>query len=630
MKRLFDVTMSGLALLFLAVPFFVIIVILRFTGEGKVWYFQERVGHLGHRFNVLKFVTMRVNSESTGTRDITLRNDPRVLPVGRILRASKINELPQFINVFKGDMSIVGWRPLTDRAFNCYSEEVQKQIVRCIPGLTGVGSVVFRDEEGIVSRSSKPPDQAYREDIAPYKGELELWYHEHQSFWLDIKVVVLTAWVIFSRRSRLYESWLKGLPPRLPATELQARETRELGTAGACHTAPQTHAKRPARADDIIATIRKVIGDGPVLLHGPCLEGNAGLYLQECVRTAWVSTSGAYVTQLEQMLAQFTCAKHVIATVNGTCALHVCMMLTGVERDDEVLCPSLTFVATANAISYCGAIPHFCDVEYGTMGLDATKLDKYLEQNALIRNGVCRNRMTGRRIAAMLVMHTMGHPANMASLIAVAEKWQLPVVEDAAAALGSLYRGKQVGLFGKMGALSFNSNKIITTGGGGAILTDDDSLAKRARHISSTGKLAHSWDFVHDMVAYNYRMPNINAAVGCAQMEQVSAFVRRKRALAARYQEALAATEGVSLFREPADCRSNYWLNTLWLDHADRSGRDELLLAMNNAGLQCRPIWRPMHQLPMYASCPRMEMAVTEDLANRVINIPSGSGLVAH
>jgi perosamine synthetase len=274
-----------------------------------------------------------------------------------------------------------------------------------------------------------------------------------------------------------------------------------------------------------------------------------------------------------------------------------------------------------------GAVPHFADVELRTLGLHASRLGDHLERVSERRDGGCFNRTTGRRIAAIVPMHTFGHPVDMEGLLAVARRWDLPIVEDAAESLGSYYREKHTGVFGRLGILSFNGNKIVTTGAGGAILTDDEALAQRARHITTTAKLPHAWEYVHDEAGFNYRMPNLNAALGCAQLEQLPGFLERKRRLAQRYAAALATIEGVRVFLEPAGCRSNYWLNTLILDAAGMTGREALLTALNAAQLQSRPIWRPMHQLPMYQQCPRMELSVTEDLSQRVINVPSSAGL---
>lgn len=380
----------------------------------------------------------------------------------------------------------------------------------------------------------------------------------------------------------------------------------------------------------VVAAVRSVVGDRGddlVLLHGPTLGGNAWDYVKECIDTGWVSSAGAYVTRFEKMLAEFTGARHAVAVVNGTAALHVALLLAGVTRDSEVLIPSLTFVATANAVAYCGAVAHFCDVEKRTLGIDSQRLGAHLQEVAQLRDGECWNRRTGRRIAAIVPMHTFGHPVDLEGLAAVAQRWGLPIVEDAAESLGSYYRGKHTGTFGRLGILSFNGNKIVTTGGGGAILTDDDELAGRARHITTTAKLPHAWEFVHDVTGFNYRMPNLNAALGCAQLEQLPEFLTNKRRLAERYAEAMAGIEGVSVFREPEGSKSNYWLNAILLDKPDLATRDRLLGALNAAKLQSRPIWTPMHRLAMYCECPRMELDVTEQLAQRVVNVPSSAGL---
>jgi perosamine synthetase len=378
----------------------------------------------------------------------------------------------------------------------------------------------------------------------------------------------------------------------------------------------------------IVDRVHVVVGDQPVLLHQPLFAGNESRYVQQCIDTGWVSSAGSFVTQLEQRLCQFTGARHAIAVVNGTAALHIALMLAGVERDSEVLMPSLTFVATANAAAYSGAVPHFCDVSLRTLGIDAGRLDDHLTLIAELRPDGCINHRSGRRIAAVVPMHTFGHPVNLKNLLEVAGKWRIPVVEDAAESLGSYYHNRHTGTFGLLGILSFNGNKTITTGAGGAILTDDDALAARARHLTTTAKVPHTWEYVHDVVGYNYRMPNLNAALGCAQLEKLPELLDRKRRLAHAYAQAISGVPGVSVFVEPPDCRSNYWLNALVLDRADLPLRDQLLAALNAADLQSRPIWRPMHQLAMYRDCPRMDLSTTEDLAARIVNIPSSPGLV--
>jgi perosamine synthetase len=380
----------------------------------------------------------------------------------------------------------------------------------------------------------------------------------------------------------------------------------------------------------VIDCVRIVVGkrSETVLLHQPLFEGNESRYVQQCIDTGWVSSAGSFVTQLEQSLCEFTGARHAIAVVNGTAALHTALILAGVQRDTEVLMPSLTFIATANAAAYCGAIPHFCDVSVRTLGIDAGRLESHLSSICELRPEGCINHRTGRRVSALVPMHAFGHPVDLDKMIEVAARWRIPIVEDAAESLGSYYHGRHTGTFGLLGILSFNGNKTVTTGAGGAILTNDDELARIARHMTTTAKLPHPWEYVHDTVGYNYRMPNLNAALGCAQLEMLPSLLDRKRRLAAAYAQSFSNLEGMEFFVEPAGCRSNYWLNALLLDRADFSLRDGLLEALNAAGLQSRPIWRPMHQLAMYKNCPAMHLSTTDDLAGRIVNIPSSPGLL--
>jgi perosamine synthetase len=358
-------------------------------------------------------------------------------------------------------------------------------------------------------------------------------------------------------------------------------------------------------------------------LHEPVFQGNEWKYLKECLDTGWVSSAGKYVERFEQQLAAYTGVDRAVATVNGTSALHVCLKLVGVEQGDEVLVPALSFVATANAVSYCGAIPHFVDSDEYTLGLDPPKLKDYLEEIAAIRNDQCYNRQTGRRIRAVVPMHTFGHPVDIDPLIEVCQQYRLELVEDAAESLGSYYKGRHTGCFGRLAALSFNGNKIVTTGGGGAILTNDQELGRIAKHITTTAKLPHKWAFVHDQTGYNYRLPNINAALGCAQIEQLPDFLTKKRALAERYQKVFANIEGVRYFTEPGFARSNYWLNAILLDREIADQRDAILDLTNANGLMTRPAWTLMHKLPMYQDCPRMDLSTAEDLEARLINLPS-------
>ena len=380
----------------------------------------------------------------------------------------------------------------------------------------------------------------------------------------------------------------------------------------------------------VLTGLRAALGNpkAGVALHEPQFAGNEWLYVKECLDTGWVSSAGKFVDRFERDLCDFTGAHYAVAVVNGTAALHICLKLAGVEAGDEVLMPSLNFVAMANAASYCQAIPHFVDVEERTLGACPLAMEKCLVEIAQIRDGVCVNRQTGRRIRALVPMHTFGHPADLAGLLQVAERFSLRLVEDAAESLGSRYRHRHTGNFGVASALSFNGNKIATSGGGGAILTNDPSLAKLAKHLTTTAKLSHPWRFDHDMVGYNYRLPNINAALGCAQLEAVPAAIAKKRELFERYRAALAGVPGLRVFKEPDHGTSNYWLQTLLLDSTHARLRDDILAATNDAGVMTRPVWTPMHQLPQFAECPRMPLPVTESLQQRIINVPSSPQLL--
>lgn len=375
--------------------------------------------------------------------------------------------------------------------------------------------------------------------------------------------------------------------------------------------------------DQIVNAIRSVVGEGNVALHEPRFAGNEWAYLKDCLDSTFVSSVGRYVDRFEADLANYTGARHAVAVVNGTAALHVALQLAGVQAGDEVLIPALTFVATANAVAYCGAIPHFVDSEERTLGLAPHALREYLHAATEMRGGQCVNRATGRVIRAIVPMHTFGHPVDMEGMLALARDFNLEVIEDATESLGSTIHGKHAGTFGRMGVLSFNGNKVITTGGGGAILTDDPELAKHAKHLTTTAKLQHRWAYVHDEIGYNYRLPNINAALGCAQLEQLPGFVDVKRKLYERYRAALDGIPHVRLFAEPEGCQSNYWLQTLLLDESAAGLRDELLQATNDAGLMTRPVWQLINRLPAYQACPSMPLPVSESLEKRIINLPS-------
>lgn len=385
----------------------------------------------------------------------------------------------------------------------------------------------------------------------------------------------------------------------------------------------------PDFVKQVVEAIRQVAGPAPVALHEPRFTGNEWAYLKECLDSTFVSSVGKFVDRFEANLAAYTGAKYAVAVVNGTAALHIALKLAGVESGDEVLIPALTFVATANAVAYCGATCHFVDSEEHTLGVDPHKLREHLMATTEQRNGLCVNRATGRVIRALVPMHTFGHPVDLDGLLAVAHDFNLVLVEDAAESLGSYYHGRHTGTFGRMGTLSFNGNKTITTGGGGALLTNDATLARHAKHLTTTAKLPHAWEYRHDEIGYNYRLPNLNAALGCAQLEQLPAMLVAKRALFARYQAAFSSVEGAALVAEPKQCLSNYWLQTLLLDADQSDQRDPILAATNAAGYMTRPAWILMHELPQFKDCPRMELTMALSLSQRLINIPSSSSLVS-
>lgn len=381
----------------------------------------------------------------------------------------------------------------------------------------------------------------------------------------------------------------------------------------------------------IVDAVRRAVGtpNGMLGLHEPVFAGNEIAYLEECIKSTFVSSVGPFVDRFERMLEEVTGAKRAVAVVNGTAALHACFRLAGVEPGDEVISPALTFIATTNAIAYCGAIPHFVDSSLETLGMDARALAVRLDAVAQKTAAGTINRETGRRIAAIAPMHTFGHPVDLDAIAALANDWNIALVEDAAESLGSTYKGHPVGSQARLAALSFNGNKIVTTGGGGAILTNDEELGRRAKHLTTTAKLPHKWAFIHDEVGFNYRLPNLNAALGCAQLEQLDGFLASKRKLAAVYERAFAHTPGVRFSREPKDTTSNYWLNAILLDEAHASRRDEVLAALNDAGFGARPAWTLMHNLPMFAQNPRGDLSAAESIERRLINLPSSASIRA-
>lgn len=381
-------------------------------------------------------------------------------------------------------------------------------------------------------------------------------------------------------------------------------------------------------SSDMLGRIAGVLSpeDGPHPLHAPEIDGNAWDYVKDCLDTGWVSSAGRWVDRFENMITQATGAQYAIATVNGTAALHAVLYAAGVRPGDEVLVPSFTFVATANAIQYCGATPHFVESEAQSLGLDPAALSLYLDQTLTSRDGQFINRHTDAPVRAIVPVHCYGHPVNMEELQKIAAHYNLIVIEDAAESLGSFIGDRHTGRFGRAGILSFNGNKTITTGGGGAIITDDELFARRLRHLTTTARAGDGTELIHDAVGFNYRMPNLNAALGCAQLETLDAKLKFKRALAARYADVLADLQDVSMMTPPKWGRSNHWLNAVLFDTEE--ARNAAFTELNNHGYQCRALWTPLHHMPMYGDNPRMDLAITEDLAARGLLLPSGSGLI--
>lgn len=378
----------------------------------------------------------------------------------------------------------------------------------------------------------------------------------------------------------------------------------------------------------LVSALRQVLPEGTFYpLHEPYFSGNEKKYVDECIDTGWVSSVGAFVDRFEKDLENFTSGKKAILTVNGTAALHAAYQLVGVKPGDEVLMPALTFVATAAAATYLQASPHFVDSEEITMGVCPVKLRAYLQSTTKIENRECVNIKTGRVIRALVVMHVFGHPCQLDELKQVCDDFHLKMVEDAAEALGSYYKGQHVGLLGDVATLSFNGNKTITTGGGGAIITNNIELGDRAKHLTTTAKKPHAYEYEHDEIGFNYRMPNINAALGCAQLEQLPDFLKAKRVLHQRYTDALKTVDGISLINEPEQCQSNYWLQALRLQDADIEQRKAIIEDLNREGIMCRPIWQLIANAKPYQHFPRADLTTAQLLEAQVVNIPSGVAL---
>ena len=385
----------------------------------------------------------------------------------------------------------------------------------------------------------------------------------------------------------------------------------------------------PVALDDVREICKRLRNVLPAkaLLHEPNICGNEWRYVKECLDTGWVSSVGRYVDLFEEKLAEFTGIKRAVAVVNGTAGLHLALTMLGVKANDEVIVPAFSFVAPVNAVAYCGAVPVFMDAEENRMGIDPRKLSRWLEQNTETRNNGCWDKVRNAAVRALIAVHIYGHPCRIGEIAEICRKYKIELIEDCAEALGSYEGNRHVGHHGKLSVLSFNGNKIVTTGGGGAVLTNDEGLAKEAKHLSTTAKQPHPWRFFHDRVGYNYRLPNINAAMGCAQLEILPRFLNAKRALAEKYRTAFSGLDGVRLVWEPDGCRSNFWLNTLVFGGDRQELRDRLLEETNKIGLQTRPAWDLISSFPMYKEAPGSSLNVANDLCRRVINLPSGSAL---
>ncbi len=374
--------------------------------------------------------------------------------------------------------------------------------------------------------------------------------------------------------------------------------------------------------EKIIEGVRSIYGKGDIPLHAPVLNDEDRKGVLEAIDCGFVSSVGPHVTKFEEELCKFTGATKAVAVMNGTAALHLALIVSGVKRDDYVLTQGLTFIATANAISYIGAVPAFIDSDEDTLGLSPKALSAFLKLNAVKKDGHAFHKVDGKKISACVPMHVFGHPVRLEEILAVCEEWGIAVIEDAAESLGSKIGDRHTGTIAPIGVLSFNGNKIITTGGGGAILFRDERLAARAKHLSTTAKVPHKWEFFHDETGFNYRMPNLNAALGCAQLKRLKQYVETKRGIAAVYSKLFQGVDGVTFVSERPGTTSNYWLNAVLVK--DKTARDEWLEKLNAAGLMSRPVWELMTELPMYRNCPHDSLTVARSLADRIVNLPSG------
>ena len=378
-------------------------------------------------------------------------------------------------------------------------------------------------------------------------------------------------------------------------------------------------------ANDIIKSIRKVVGKQKHHLHEPLFFGNEIKYLKKTIATNLVSSVGPFVKKFENQITKFTRSKYAISVINGTEALHLSLVACGVKNNDEVLVPTITFVGTANAIVYSGAIPHFVDSETETLGIDPLKLEKYLEKITIKKGKFYFNKKTKRKIRAIIPVHVFGNICQIDRILKIAKKYNLLVIEDAAEALGSFSKNKHAGTFGIVGCFSFNGNKILTTGGGGAIITNNKLLAKKIKHLSTTAKINHRWEYIHDAVGYNFRMPNLNAALGSAQIENLNKFLRSKRKLFLRYSNEFLNVNDIRLIKNPEFCKSNNWLNTIFIKNSSLKKRNKILSLAQKNRIFLRPVWKPLHTVKYLSKMPKMNLDASIKIYESCINLPSSA-----
>lgn len=377
----------------------------------------------------------------------------------------------------------------------------------------------------------------------------------------------------------------------------------------------------------ILKAIQKVTKKQKIHLHEPFFFGKEKKYLKHCIETTFVSSKGKYVKKFETALSKYINAKNIILLNSGTSALHIALLLMGVKSGDEVILPSMTFVATANAVKYCNANPHFVDSEEESLGIDPIALNNWLNKIVMKKGKYSFNKMTNNRISAIVPMHTFGHPCKMDELKKISKKFNMKIIEDSAEALGSFYKGKHAGTIGDIGTLSFNGNKTITTGAGGAIITNNDRVALQVRHIISTAKQNHAYEYIHDKIGYNYRMPNLNASIGLAQFENINKIINSKRKLFQKYNKLFSNIDEIDLFKEPRYCKSNYWLQTIILRKQNMKLRNDILKLTNKKNIMTRPVWKLLHKLQPFKNCQRSPLPKALSLEKRIINIPSSYGI---